>query len=807
MHLSCHSLRVLALLSLTFLFSCSGPNDTINTAVSSSAAQTAFGAPGREPTWAYSGKTGIGTSYEQYTQGKYSDTGSSGTISRVWFSLAEGIVTETMFGLIHEAQLKDMQFIVHGPDFIDQEKLDTNTEIEYLHTDSQGRPLSLAYKITNTDKNGDYKIVKIIFTDPNRNTLIQRVTFHAYRPDLQVYLVLNPHIDNTGVNDHAWQQGNTWIAAENNHYLALQSNIKNLSGSVGFIGESDLLTDLENNGKQDWHYQNTGEHFGNVSIAVALPVIESGSVQWDFVLGFGNSANAAMLAASGSLTAGLDEVLKHYNGDSDYLGWEDYLNSLSALPALASIAKDKGKLAHVSAMVLKAQEDKTHAGALIASLSNPWGDVTPAIKSSTGYKAVWPRDFYQVAMALLALGDTETPKVAFNYLKNIQVNDKTPGYEGVPGWFLQKTHVDGELEWFSVQLDQTAMPIMLAWSLYQHGAMSLGELKHAYSQMLKPAADFLSNGGKISLDWNQADIHPPYTQQERWEEQEGYSPSTMAAVITGLICAAEIATLEGDIASATLYRKKADEYEAMLEDRTVIHQGILSEDPYYVRISTETTPNTHAMLLPRNGQKALAQATVMDAGFLELVRYGVRAANDKIIQDTLKIIDLQSLTPNLRVKYDFSLGNKTIPGFRRYGGDGYGEKTRDGRGYGINGEMHPDQRGRVWPFFTGERGHYEIAQALANNTLNHKALQTLRTDYAGGMEAFANEGLMLPEQVWDGVGSNKEYGFAMGHGTNSATPLAWTHAEYLKLLRSLHDKAVWDRYTPVTARYNTQNVK
>ena len=151
---------------------------------------------------------------------------------------------------------------------------------------------------------------------------------------------------------------------------------------------------------------------------------------------------------------------------------------------------DKGKLLYTSAMVLKAQEDKTHAGALIASLSNPWGDVKSAEQSQTGYKAVWPRDFYQVAMAMLALGDEQSPKVAFEYLTKVQVSDNTPGYVGAPGWFLQKPMSTGTLEWVGIQLDQTAMPIMLGWRLWQQGLLSETELKTWYSRMLKPAADF-----------------------------------------------------------------------------------------------------------------------------------------------------------------------------------------------------------------------------------------------------------------------------------------------------------------------------
>ena len=201
-------------------------------------------------------------------------------------------------------------------------------------------------------------------------------------------------------------------------------------------------------------------------------------------------------------------------------------------------------------MVLKAQEDKTHAGALIASLSNPWGETVSAKEGSTGYKAVWVRDFYQVAMAFMALGDTATAKTAFEYLEKVQVNSKTPGNKGDTGWFLQKAHVDGELEWVGVQLDQTAMPIMLSCKLHKANVLSVEELKSWYGKMLKPAADFLVDGGLAKILWNDTQITPPATQQERWEEQSGYSPSTTAAIVAGLITASDIATLSGDDTNA-----------------------------------------------------------------------------------------------------------------------------------------------------------------------------------------------------------------------------------------------------------------
>jgi glucoamylase len=174
------------------------------------------------------------------------------------------------------------------------------------------------------------------------------------------------------------------------------------------------------------------------------------------------------------------------------------------------------------------------------------------------------------------------------------------------------------------------------------------------------------------------------------------------------------------------------------------------------------------------------------------------------VLDTLPEIDNMNLPDKLRVKYEFTFPGVegTFPGWRRYGIDGYGEDVTTGLAYAaINDQMSDDQRGRVWPFFTGERGHYELARAKADGEMDAAAMDTLRNTYVKAMELFANDGLMLPEQVWDGVGNNGEYQYGFGEGTNSATPLAWTHAEYIKLLRSFHDQKVWDRYPLVEQRY------
>ncbi|MCH1931293.1 glycoside hydrolase family 15 protein [Shewanella sp. A25] len=763
------------------------------------------GAPGKAPTWAYSGKTGIGTSYEPYVQGQYQDSAQN-PVSRVWFSLAQGILTETMYGLIHNAQLKELQFVITGNGFVDTEKENTVSHIEYLDTDTHGRPQSLAYRIINKDVEGKYQIEKHIFTDPDRDSLMMRVTFTAFEPGITPHLYVNPHIDNAGGNDIGLIEGQALIAytaEQNSSVMTVKTDVDFTTATTGFVGLSDGLADLTDNGKIDTPYSRTSNDntsVGNIGFTTSYPTLAPDTpTNINLVIGFGHDKASSLANADATLNAGYDAVRSHYQS-----GWHDYLASLASLPSMATNTTDNGKLLYTSAMVLKAQEDKTHAGALIASLSNPWGDTVSAVKPSTGYKAVWPRDFYQCAMAFLAMGDNQTPKVAFEYLKKVQVSDKTPGFSGTPGWFLQKTHVDGQVEWVGVQLDQTAMPIMLGWKLWQAGVLSSDEISYWYQHMLKPAAQFLVTGGEVNLDWNHSKITPPKTQQERWEEQAGYSPSTTAAVIAGLVAASEIAKNANDIEASNTFLRSARQLSNELEQHLVTTKGVLTNlqgetTPYYLRLSPNGNPNNNDSLAANNGRAGLDQRQILDAGFLELVRYGVRGATDKLINQSLAMLDNTELEDNLRVKYNFTAKDgSSVPGFRRYGNDGYGEDTQTGANYAESGRDSDNQRGRVWPFFTGERGHFALALAAANGELSgDKANETksqLINTYVQGMETFANEGMMLPEQAWDGVGNDSRYQYQYGQGTNSATPLAWTHAEYVKLVRSMTDGKVWDSY-------------
>ena len=363
----------------------------------------------------------------------------------------------------------------------------------------------------------------------------------------------------------------------------------------------------------------------------------------------------------------------------------------------------------------------------------------------------------QTASALLACGRAETARRALVYLACTQKPD---------GGFAQNFWVDGRPYWSGVQLDEVAFPIILAWRLWKAGAVEEINI----FPFVERAAAFLVQ-------------HAPITHQERWEENAGYSPSTLAAVIGGLICAADMARQHDSSEMATFLEEFADWIERHLEDWTVTNNGVLHPEikRHYMRVRPPEKGEAYACescgieIIHINnrepGQRTEFEAReIIDAGLLELVRYGVRRADDPLMIDSLKVVDAV-------LKTDLPQGS----GWHRYNFDGYGQRPDGGPFQGW-------AKGRVWPLFTGERAHYELAAGRDPSPL------------IATYERFATPGQMMPEQVWDE--SNRPHqGLVLGQPAGSAVPLVWAHAEYLKLLRSATDGKVFDRIDCVYNRY------
>jgi glucoamylase len=411
-----------------------------------------------------------------------------------------------------------------------------------------------------------------------------------------------------------------------------------------------------------------------------------------------------------------------------------------------------------SLLVLAASEDKTHRGAGVASPSMPWAWGLGTIDDpSDAYHLVWARDLYQVATAQLAAGDRDAAERAVKYLFGVQ--------QKADGSFPQNSQLDGTPQWTNLQLDEVAFPIVLAWQLGDRDADTYAHVKKA--------ADFLVANG-------------PQTPQERWENQGGWSPATIASEIAGLVTAADLARANGDDASAAAWEATADDWQARVEDWTVTSTGPYSADPYYLRITKSTDEDAGAPPDPNagttysigdGGPSAIDQRAVVDPSFLELVRLGVKRWDDPVITNTVKVVDeeLGVHTPNGMFWHRFSF-------------DGYGEQ-RDGGPWEISDPDTGHTLGRAWPIFAGERGEYELASGRS-------AQAQLRA-----MAGAANDGGMIPEQVWDGRPPTGQPGFEAGEGTFSATPLAWSHAQFVRLAWSMQAGRPVEQPSVVACRY------
>ena len=370
-------------------------------------------------------------------------------------------------------------------------------------------------------------------------------------------------------------------------------------------------------------------------------------------------------------------------------------------------------------MTVRAHEDKTYRGAFIASLTIPWGqsvDAGGATGGGNGYHFVWARDEYEQLSSLFAAGDSVALKQGVIWLFTRQQQSD--------GHFPQNSKVDGTPDQTNIQMDETAYPIVLAW---QAGKLDAGFYSSDfYTQHIAKAADYLV-------------AHGPTTPQERWEETGGYSPSTIADEIAGLTAAAAIAQKVGDTAGHAIYQATADEWQRNVENWTYTTNGNLSDGQYYIRISGSGNPNDGAIRNWPNGAGPHPENSVVDAGFLELTRLGVKAPSDGYVKHSLIAVD-QSIGVN----------TPSGPMWKRYTFDGYGE-TEAGApwtGAGI---------GRPWPLLSGERGEYVLANG-------GNALPYLQT-----MANAANDGYMIPEQAWDQADPTS-YGHVFGKGTGSAAP-------------------------------------
>jgi len=699
------------------------------------------GGPGIEPRWTGGAKDAVGTAYA--------------VSSRIWYTLCNGVNTEIYYPTIDSPQIRDLQYMVSdGETFFHDERRNTISTIELID------PGALGFKITNTDPDGRYTIEKQIISDPHLNCLLIHTKFNPapeWQGRLHLYVLCAPHLNIGG-----WHNNAEVLEAKGRHFLiAYRDNVHMAIGtkvgfsklSCGYVGISDGWTDLAHNLKMDWEYDSAMD--GNVALTGEIDLAHGN----EFTLGlaFGRTPHAAGATLFQSLC-----VPFQTNVNSFIEQWHRTRKRLAVIDMNHDKVSDAASCLFARSInLLLAHEDKLYPGAMIASLSIPWGE-DKSDDELGGYHLVWTRDMVHSAGALLAAGDTATPLRAMIYLAIAQRED---------GGFYQNFWIDGSPYWTGVQLDEVSFPIVLAWRLWKANALAEFD---PYITVCRACAYLIREG--------------PATPEDRWEEAGGYSPSTLAVNIAALICAAEMLESRGDKHTADFVRNYADFLESHIEKWTVTNQGTLlpAIKRHYIRINPAVSrdgavgdedPDKGELILANQkpgDQYEYPANQIVDHGFLELVRFGVRKPGDPLIEDSLKVIDAV-------LKVDTPIG----PCWKRYNHDGYGQRD-DGTSFKTWGVGH------AWPLLMLERATYELAAGRDIDI------------YIRAAEAFATGVGLFPEQIWDLPDIPQEHMF-FGKATGAAIPLLWAHAEYVTLLRSMLDKRIFDRIDPVAARYCNDN--
>ncbi len=698
------------------------------------------GAPGIPPKWTSSAKEGIGTA--------------ANLTSNVWFTLSHGILNETYFPRLDQACTRDLGLIVtDGEDFFSEEKRDARSELRWA---AAGVP---AFHLVNTCEHNRYRLEKDIVADPRRPVVLQRTRFtplSSGNESYHLYVLLAPHLGNHGSGNTAWvgdyKQSQLLLAEREGWSLAVASSLPWRARSAGFVGFSDGWQDLSQHKRMEWQYKRAVN--GNVALTGEVDL--SAGNEFVLAIGFGNNWEEAAQHARASLLDGFDAAMMQYCAE-----WDQWQNSLLPLER----HDDPHDLYRASATVLCAHESKRFRGGMIASLSIPWG-FSKGDDDLGGYHLVWPRDLVESAGGLLAAGARADARRILEFLRLTQEPD---------GHWPQNMWMDGRPYWSGIQMDETAFPILLVDLLRRERVLSDGDVSQLWP-MVRQALSFLVGNG-------------PVTGQDRWEEDPGYSPFTLAVEIAALLAGAEMAEVQGEAAIASYVRETADVWNQAVERWCYVADTDLAREfgveGYYIRIAPAEMPSAAS---PKQGYVPIKNRPpadgemradhVVSPDFLALVRFGLRSPHDPRIRDTLRIVDAM-------LKVEMPQG----PLWRRYNDDGYGEHE-DGSPFDGTGI------GRAWPLLAGERAHYELA--AGNRTEAERLLATL--------EASASAGGFLPEQTWDAADIPQRE-LWLGRPSGSARPLVWAHAEYIKLVRSLRDGRIFDQPPHATQRYQVEQIE
>jgi glucoamylase len=667
--------------------------------------QEAPGKPGINPTWCSSAKDMVSTALGA---------------SRVWATFGYGIVNEVYWPSTGQPQIRDLGFIIAGPNGW--------TEVKRARHYTVSTPRGFVPLPRMVHEGEGYRLELECLTHPLRDTLLIR-----YKLDgdaLKLYVLLSPHLGGDRHGNTAWA-GADLSAQHGDAALCLRSDCGFSRTSAGYVGFSDGWQDFSKNGAMSWTYPMAED--GNVALMGELDA-SSGTL----ALSFAESLDGARTLARSSLADDYDETRRIFTDE-----WESWGETLD-IPYSSAELKHAAEL---SAAVLKMHEDRTYAGALVASLSVPWGSSHDDLG---GYHLVWTRDAVEAAFALIAIGQVVDASRILAYLIGTQSDD---------GSWLQNYFPDGRGYWKGSQLDEVALPVLLMAKLRSVGRMTIAR---PIETMVEKAIGFIVRNG-------------PMSDQDRWEENAGASPFTLTVVICALVAAADLlGTEERDYVLSL-----ADCWNERIEGWTYSTGGPLCAEHgvagYYVRLGPSVTDvGLRGIVDVRNvASGAIAADELVGLEFFYLVRAGLRAPDDPRILDTLKLVEtlLRRETPN-------------GPSYYRYNGDGYGEHA-DGAPFDGTGI------GRLWPLLTGERGHYAVVAGEDAKP------------YLSAMARMTGPGGLIPEQIWDGD-AIPSAGLQPGQPSGSAMPLVWAHAEFIKLLAAQANGRPAELLDVIESRYNAK---
>jgi glucoamylase len=708
--------------------------------------------------------------------------------SRVWYTVADGELSDVYAPTIDNTDVKTLDPIVTGPGFTALQPRDMTYTVASL--DGTG----MACEVTAHDAAHDFNVITDFITDPSAEAVVMRfrlVPLPGAPSGLHLYLRFNPLLNGHGGGgtDNAGAESativstpagpvplsystNSFTEAVNRSYAtpiyaALEGSQPFAAVETGFTGSAtDGLTELDSSGALTSTAPDASD--GNV-----VQTVELAGNDETVALGLGSTEHRALSAAQSASAAPFPSTYAAYQG-----GWRGYDSGLRAPQSFGHVDAAQVRAYYLSANVLKAGEDKTFAGATAASLASPWGQAVPAGQTESdglapyfgSYREVFPRDAYETFTGFLVDGDLATARQMVRYwFADLQLPN---------GSFPRNGLLNGAAapDTGGLQLDETADPILAAWQAGMAGNRSL------YVNHIRPAADFLVANG-------------PADGVERWEEQTGFSPSTMADEVAGLVAAAAIARVQGDTASERLFDATADNFRRLILATTVTSNGPLSSSPYFIRVSKNGDPNSaYSYTLGNGDPTSYDQRSVVDQGFLELVRLGELPASDPLITNSLAVTSAA-----------IGVSTPSGTGIMRYNGDGYGDCEEsvfsDCSANGVPWATNDEGTGHPWPVLSGENAEYQV---LAGNSPAANADLSFMLNSASGIG-------LVPEQVWNypdvpasPYGSDPttaSIGFTDGQADGSAAPLTWAQAQLLRLIADMASGSLQEQPSIVASRY------